>query len=112
MHPVLGRRGRSVLLTSELGHAVVCSVLDLIGAGRDAAEPVAVENRTFGGSIGAAGLLTVDDYFESYTAWRGSDREPSQLILPLESFNSRGVDLKRTHYSELQRLTGVPVLLK
>lgn len=115
---VLACPGRSVLLTSELGHEVVRRVLELVGVGDDRAQAVVVENRTFGGTIRAAGLLTVDDYLESYTAWRarrGGDQapspEPSQVIVPLESFDSRGFDLKRAHFSELEKLTGTPVLL-
>jgi Radical SAM superfamily/PDZ domain len=107
--------GTSVLLTSELGHAVVCRVLELMKIGNDKAEPLLVKNRTFGGTIRSAGLLTVDDYAESYAAWHaarpGADRDPSQLIVPLESFDSRGFDLKRVHFSELQKLTGITVLV-
>ena len=36
---VLGCAGRSVLLISELGHAVVGEVLTLLGIGQDRAEP-------------------------------------------------------------------------
>jgi hypothetical protein len=104
--------GKSLLLTSEFGHAVVGKVLELIGIEKDRAETVMVKNRTFGGTIRAAGLLTVDDYFAAYTGWRESGQEPSQIIIPLESFNSLGFDLKHKHFSELQRLTGVSVLLK
>jgi MoaA/NifB/PqqE/SkfB family radical SAM enzyme len=109
---ILGCAGKSLLLTSELGHAVVRKVLDLIGFGGDRAETVMVKNRTFGGTIRAAGLLTVDDYNEIYATWRESNQQPSQIILPLESFNSLGFDLKHIHFSELQKLAGVPVVLK
>ena len=109
---VLACPGKSLLLTSEFGNAVVQTVLELIGLEKDRAEPVMVKNRTFGGTIRAAGLLTVVDYFTAYTSWRESSREPSRIIIPLESFNSLGFDLKHKHFSELQRLTGVPVVLK
>ncbi len=104
--------GKSALLTSEFGHAVVGKVLELLGVGADLAEPVMIENRTFGGTIRAAGLLTVDDYYEGYVAWRASNPAPAQLIVPLESFDPQGFDLKRRHFSELQEQAGVPVLLR
>jgi len=109
---VLSCTGRSLLLTSEFGYEVVCKVLDLLGLKRDMAEPVIVKNRTFGGTIRAAGLLTVHDYHEAYAGWIQSNQGPSQILVPLESFNSLGLDLTHRHYSELQKLTGAPVVLK
>lgn len=115
---VLERPGRSLLLTSELGHTVVSRVLELMAVGEDRAEAVLVENRTFGGTIRAAGLLTIDDYVHGYDAWRagrsgrrGRSAPPSRLIVPVESFDSRGFDLRRVHVSQLEEATGVPVLL-
>ena len=105
-------QGESLLLTSEFGHKVVLKVLEQLGAGKDMSEAVMVKNRTFGGTIRAEGLLTVDDYYEAYTGWRESNPQPSHIILPLESFSSLGLDLKHRHFSELARMTGVPVLLK
>lgn len=109
---ILDHSGRSLLLASELGHAVVERVLELNGTAPDQAEVVVVHNRTFGGTLRAAGLLTVDDYANTYFGWRETNPEPGQLLLPLESFDSLGKDLKRRHFSELQKLTGVGVLLR
>jgi NifB/MoaA-like Fe-S oxidoreductase len=109
---VLSTQGKSLLLISELGYAVVRKILELTGVGEDKAEPVMVKNNTFGGTIRAAGLLTVDDYYKTYSEWWKSNQDPSQIIVPLESFNSLGFDLKHIHFSELQKMTGVPVLLK
>ena len=113
---ILDCAGRSVLLVSELGRAVVGEVLTLLSIGQDQAETVAVANRTFGGTIKAAGLLTVDDYLEAYRAWARSGRNvtsgAAQIIIPLESFDTRGLDLKRRHFSELQEHSGLPVLLR
>ena len=108
---IMGCPDRSALLTSALGHAVVQEVLALLGIGPDKAEPVMVENRTFGGTIGAAGLLTVDDYREGYVSWSRAGYPPSQIVVPLEGFDARGVDLKGEHFSKLQESTGVPVVL-
>ncbi len=103
--------GRVLLLTSLLGHTVVTRVLELLGFDGERAVPLLVENRTFGGTIGAAGLLTVDDYNDAFWAWHRPGSEVSSIILPLESFDAGGMDLKGRHYSDLFRLTGVPVLL-
>lgn len=110
---VLGRPGCSLLFTSELGSAVVRRVLESMELGGDRAEPVVVKNHTFGGTIGAAGLLTVDDFVAAYSAWRGrsaSGASPAQLIVPVESLDSRGFDLKRTHVSRLEQAAGIPVV--
>jgi wyosine [tRNA(Phe)-imidazoG37] synthetase (radical SAM superfamily) len=111
-HAISSCPGMSVLLTSEFGHVVVGKALELVGIGADLAETVMIENRTFGGTIGAAGLLTVDDYREGYTAWRACNPAPAQVIVPLESFDPQGFDLKHEHFSRLRELTGVPVLLR
>ena len=109
---VMDYPGKSVLLASELGHVVVGRVLESMSIGPDRAEVVMVRNHTFGGTIRAAGLLTVDDYLECLTSQPASRPERAQIILPRETFDSHGRDLKRRHFSELQEQTGVPVLLR
>ena len=86
-------------------------VLQMLGLGPEAAEAVAVRSLTFGGTIRAAGLLTVGDYLAAYEAWRRANAEPGQILTPVESFNSLGFDLTHRHVSELERLTGRPVVL-
>ncbi len=107
--------GLSLLLTSELGHSIVKRVLELLRIGPAAAQAVAAANLTFGGTIGAAGLLTVDDYLEAYRTWTDSraagSHAPDQVIVPQESFDPRGFDLKRRHFSRLEQATGLPVHL-
>jgi len=109
---ILGYQGKSLLLTSEFGYEVICKVLELMGIEKARAEPVIVKNLTFGGTIRAAGLLTVDDYCKAYSEWLESSPAPSQIIIPMESFNSLGFDLKHIHHSELQKMTGIPIILK
>ena len=75
-----------------------------------------VKNLTFGGSIKAAGLLTVDDYDAAFKDWLQKNHSqgkesPTQLLVPLESFNSLGFDLKHRHYMEFAGLTKIPVQL-
>lgn len=104
--------GKSLLFTSELGYEVVRSVLRMCSVDETAAEPVAVKNRTFGGTIKASGLLTVDDYVEAYRIWRSSHSESvAQVLVPLEGFSFLGFDLKHRHYSELGESIGLPVVL-
>ena len=109
---ITGRPGRSVLLTSELGYAVVRAVLELLGVDRDRAEAVKVPNRTFGGTIGAAGLLTVDDYSAALAAWEEEGGRAAQVIVPLESFDFRGFDLTGRHFAELEGPAGAPVVVE
>jgi len=111
-HLVAGGRGRSLLLASEFGSEVVGVVVEQLGLDDGAAEVFAVKNLTFGGTIRAAGLLTVDDYLAALDSWRRSrSTDVAQLIVPLESFDFLGLDLKRRHSSELARAAGVPVFL-
>lgn len=108
--------GRSLVMTSVLGYPVVSRVLELLGIDDDLATAVPVENTTFGGTIGAAGLLTLDDYVAEYQAWNeapaGDTRVLSQIIIPEEGFDRRGFDLKRRHVSELEQVTGLPVSVR
>jgi hypothetical protein len=109
---VAARDGLSLLLASELGHAVVRAVLDALGLDETRAAVLAVKNLTFGGTIRAAGLLTVDDYLAAYSGWRQTHSGAvSQILVPRESFNSLSLDLKHVHSSTLERQTGVPVTL-
>ena len=104
--------GRSLLLASELGCDVVGAVVERLGLDDGVAEVVAVKNLTFGGTIRAAGLLTVDDYLAALDRRRHSHpRDVSQILVPLEGFDFHGLDLKRRHSRELARAAGVPVLL-
>jgi hypothetical protein len=108
LREVIGARlGRSLLLTSEAGHQVVGRVLELLGVGPEVAEGLPVRNLTFGGTIAAAGLLTVDDY----AAAAGTVVPFSQIILPQESFDRLGLDLKGSHFSRLEQVTGISVTL-
>jgi hypothetical protein len=110
---IAGCRGRSLLLTSELGHQVVTRVLELLQVDADAAEAVPVKNHTFGGTIGAAGLLTIDDYLAAHNAWVDLNpcaAAPSQIIVPGESFDRLGFDLVRSHFSRLREVTGLPIV--
>lgn len=101
--------GLSLLLTSEFGNEVVGQAVKLAGVQDGRALIIPVKNLTFGGSIKAAGLLTSDDYIAAFDSLGNTDA--AQLILPSESFNSVGRDLKGRHYSLISERTGLPVCL-
>ena len=73
-----------------------------------------VANRTFGGSIRAAGLLTVDDYLRATCLARAAHGTVAhRSSCPTESFDARGYDLRRRHVSDLEKRTGrVSVVLR
>jgi hypothetical protein len=104
--------GKTLLLASEFGFAVVRATLELLNLLDDRAEVAMVKNLTFGGTIRAAGLLTVDDYDAAFKDWQAQKKEqPCQILVPEESFNSLGHDLKHRHYSHLEGMTQIPVRL-
>ena len=107
---VLCQSRKTLLLASEFGHGVVQAVLEQLNLPDDRVEVLMVKNCTFGGTIKASGLLTVDDYYTAYGEWQTSKLErPSQIFVPMESFNYLGFDLKHKHYTQLAGLTGIMV---
>ena len=96
-----------MLLASELGCGVVGAVVERLGMKDGVVEVFAVKNLTFGGTIRAAGLLTVDDYLAALDSWRRSrPGDVAQILVPVESFDFLGLDLKRRHSSELAGVAG------
>lgn len=101
--------GFVLALSSEFGHDVLCAALDAVGVSRESYTAVAVPNRTFGGTIRAAGLLCCCDYQAAFEDYCRENPRPAGVILPRISFNALGRDLKGVHISELQKALGVPV---
>jgi wyosine [tRNA(Phe)-imidazoG37] synthetase (radical SAM superfamily) len=109
---LLRQPGKTLLLASEFGHEVLQAVLRLLQIPGERAEAIAVKNLTYGGTIKAAGLLTADDYVAAYREWQAQIGSPlSQILVPVESFNSLGYDLKHRHYSQLEEAIRIPVAL-
>ncbi|MBP1737036.1 MAG: hypothetical protein H6Q60_917 [Oscillospiraceae bacterium] len=106
---VLTAPGHVLLLTSEFGSAVVQASLDAVETPADRYTAIVTPNKTFGGTIRAAGLLTCDDYLAAYESFAEAHPKPAALMVPAESFNSLGRDLKGTHYSHLTERTGLPL---
>jgi NifB/MoaA-like Fe-S oxidoreductase len=101
------RRGvqEAVALTSELAATVIGLGLKRFYKDRAEVKVVPVKNIYFGGSIGAAGLLTVSDFrftLEEYLRKRPGNK-PETVLLPGLAFDRRGRDLTGCSYLELER---------
>ena len=95
------------LLCSVLGEEVLRMALEK-SPHRDVIDIVPVDNLFFGGSIAAAGLLTVSDFVEAAGNLRiESGRDV--LIVPAIAFDVRGKDLTGRSYLELQEKFGTKV---
>lgn len=107
-HVVETAPGHVLALSSEFGREVFRAAMDAVGLDRSRYTSVAVKNRTFGGTIRAAGLLTVRDYLEAWGAFCADHPRPGAIIVPLESFNYLGRDLTGRPFQEIGRTAGVP----
>lgn len=101
--------GKVLSLTSEFAYHVICCVYKQLNIPPEQCEVFMVKNHTFGGTIRAAGLLTVDDYIAAYGAYCAMNEEPAAVIVPQLSFNYLGKDLKGRHFDELKIRIGKPV---
>ncbi len=81
------QQGNGILFCSAMGRPYLESNIPLFPILRDLAL-VTVENHYFGGNIGAAGLLTVEDYERA-----AANFHFDYAFLPEESFSSKGKDL-------------------
>ena len=109
------RRGvdRVLVMTSELARSVVTMGLQEFWEGGAEVEVAAVRNRFFGGSVKAAGLLTVEDFAAAADEYFALDRAgcPRLVLLPGMAFDFRGRDLAGRHYTELEEKHGIPFLV-
>lgn len=95
----------ALALTSELAAAVISLGLKRFLKEEVEVKTAPVKNCFFGGSIGAAGLLTVSDFKLSLAGYLGknSGKKPGLVLLPGLAFDSRGRDLTGSSYLELER---------
>jgi len=104
---VVRRHGvtEAVALTSELAAAVISLGLKRFLKDDAAVKVVPVKNRFFGGSIGAAGLLTVEDFRISLEEYfiNNPGKKPGAVLLPNLAFDRRGRDLTGCSYLELEK---------
>jgi len=68
-----------------------------------------VKNHLFGGSIMAAGLLSVSDFVLALENYCKCHESPDLILIPQEAFDCQGYDLMGTPYWKLTEDTGIEV---
>ena len=103
------RASKVLVLTSELAGPVVNMGLQQFWREGAEVEAIVVKNRFFGGSIKAAGLLTVTDFRAAVEEALGGklDKKPRLVLLPGLAFDHRGRDLTGRSYLELGERFGI-----
>lgn len=111
MARALRRHGaeRALALTSELGNSVINTGLNRFLKGEMEIEALVVKSRFFGGSIGAAGLLTVADFAAALADYLSDQpgRRPTLALLPGLAFDRRGRDLTGRSFVDLKQRFGM-----
>lgn len=105
-------RARTVLiLTSQLAGPVLRQGLARFWKGGCEVETLEVTNRFFGGSIRAAGLLTVGDMIKDLRKClvERTPVKPDLVLLPGLAFDQAGCDLTATPYTRIEEEFGIPV---
>ncbi|MFA4885968.1 MAG: radical SAM protein [Desulfotomaculaceae bacterium] len=100
---------RALALTSELGNSVINTGLNRFLKGEVEIEALVVKSRFFGGSIGAAGLLTVADFAAALAEYLSDKpgRRPPLALLPGLAFDRRGKDLNGRSFVDLKQRFGM-----
>ncbi|WP_371379452.1 DUF512 domain-containing protein [Sporomusa aerivorans] len=101
--------GKAAVLSSEFGFAVLTSVVKLMSVEKGLIQVLAVKNNLFGGSIKAAGLLTVSDFVQAIEDYCLTNKRPDIVLIPQEAFDCQGYDLLGRPYSQLSEVTGIAV---
>ena len=105
------RASNTLVLTGVFAAPLLRMAMEKFGSDSADIEVLAVPNRFFGGSIQAAGLLTVADFreaLEQYSA-TNSRSQTDLVLLPGLAFDSRGFDLTGRSYLELEEMSGAAV---
>lgn len=100
---------RPLLLVSRLAKNLISAALEKEQYLRELCTIQTVENKFFGGSIAAGGLLVVDDFITALNSYQGL--RPDLLLLPFRAFDDWGRDLKGRSYLFLQEEKDIPVEL-
>lgn len=106
---VRGKAQRPLIMTSTLATPVMAVVVDRLREELDGVSPemATVENRFFGGSIMAGGLLVVQDFLDQWNAL--TDHRYDLVLVPGIFLDPWGTDLTGHSYEELEEVLGVPV---
>lgn len=91
------RSKRALLLSSEFGFPVLKAALQKFLPG-EKIDVIPVKNCYFGGSIGCAGLLTVEDMSKAIGL---AEDFPDLVILPAVAFDHRGRDITGRNYMDI-----------
>jgi len=104
-------RAKTLLMTGEFAAPLLRMALDKFGSGKGEIEIVETINRFFGGSIKAAGLLTVSDFSRAVKDYliKNNGIPPGMLLLPAIAFDHQGRDLAGRSYAELADEVEIPV---
>lgn len=108
------RLERVLLLASPLGTEIIKKALVRYDSElRKRILLCTVASQYFGGSIGAAGLLVLSDYLSAWEDLKVANHgsEPEALLVPEESFDWWGRDLRGESYYNLEKASGLPVYL-
>jgi len=98
-------------LTSELA-AQVIRLAVAAAAWQDVVTVAAVKNKTFGGSIMAAGLLTVNDFLQHLQEQLpAAPARPDLILLPPIAFDATGLDLFGRSALEIEAATGIKTVI-
>lgn len=97
------RAAKALLLTSEFAGPVIKLALQQFYQGVAESQVLVVPNKFFGGSIKAAGLLTVEDFIAAVVNFfcEFPEYRPDVVFLPGLAFDHQGRDLTGRSYMEL-----------
>jgi len=101
--------GPVLFLCSKLGEKMVRAAWEAEDRPDVKIEIQQVKNNFFGGSIGAAGLLTIDDFYAAYLKYKELKGIPELIIVPGEAFDYMGRDLTGKSLEQLAEKAGVKV---
>jgi len=108
-HFILSTQGRVLALASEFAFNVLKAVFQIMEIPEQRTDVQMVKNHLFGGSIMAAGLLSVEDFFTAFQEYCSLHERPDHILIPLEPFDWQGYDITGRHFKELETITGIEV---
>lgn len=106
------RASRVLVVTSAMAGGVMSAALAAMAENDVEFHTVPARNRFFGGSIAAAGLLTLEDMQRAVDHYLGQGGpRPELILLPPVAFDHRGRDLTGCFYQDGWERHGIPVVI-